>query len=71
MQVLVVDDEGIVLESCRRVLEPEGFEVLLVKSADDALAALDNKGPSLLLIDLKMPIHDGIFLMKELKILNY
>lgn len=67
MKVLVVDDEGIVLESCQRVLESEGFEVLLVKSADEALAAIEKEGPSLLLIDLKMPIHDGIYLMKELK----
>jgi DNA-binding NtrC family response regulator len=67
MKILVVDDEGIVLESCNRVLESEGFEVISVKSADEALAAIDHDQPSLLLIDVKMPVHDGIYLMKELK----
>lgn len=67
MQILVVDDEGIVLESCKRVLESEGFEVISAESADEALAAIDQYLPSLLLIDVKMPVHDGIYLMKELK----
>lgn len=67
MRILVVDDEGIVLASCKRVLEPEGFEVIPAKSADEALAAIANVRPSLFLIDVKMPVHDGIYLMKELK----
>ena len=67
MQILVVDDEGIVLESCKRVLEAEGFEVILSKSAYEALAAIDYDPPSLFLIDVKMPVHDGMYLIKELK----
>ena len=67
MQIIVVDDEGIVLESCRRVLEPEGFQVLLVKSADEALSAIGEASPALLLVDIKMPVHDGLYLMAELK----
>jgi DNA-binding NtrC family response regulator len=67
MKLLVVDDEGIVLESCKRVLESEGHSVTAAKSADEALAVIDNEDFSLLLMDLKMPHHDGIYLMKELK----
>ena len=67
MKVLVVDDEGIVLESCRRTLEPEGYEVLLVKSADEALQAIEAERSSLLLLDLKMPVHDGVYLMEKLQ----
>jgi DNA-binding NtrC family response regulator len=67
MKIMVVDDEGIVLESCRRVLEPEGYELLLAKSAEEALDALTDDTFSLILLDLKMPVHDGIYLMKTLK----
>lgn len=67
MKILAVDDEGIVLESCRKVLEAEGFNVVSVKSAEAALSAIETEHPELLLIDLKMPVHDGIYLMKELK----
>jgi DNA-binding NtrC family response regulator len=67
MKLLVVDDEGIVLESCRKVLEAEGYSVTLAKSADEALAVIEKEDFSLLLMDLKMPLHDGIYLIKELK----
>jgi DNA-binding NtrC family response regulator len=67
MKLLVVDDEGIVLESCRRVLETEGYGVSLVKSADEALKVIEKEDFSMLLLDLKMPVHDGIYLMRELK----
>jgi DNA-binding NtrC family response regulator len=67
MKILVVDDDGIVLESCQAVLEAEGFEVYLVPSADKALGAMRNDVFSLLLIDVKMPGHDGMYLMQEIK----
>jgi len=67
MKILVVDDEEIVLESCQAVLEEAGFEVVLVPSADKALKALKHEGFSLLLIDVKMPEHDGMYLMQEVK----
>ena len=67
MKILVVDDEKIVLESCQAVLEEEGFEAVLVPSADEALKAMKNDDFSLLVIDVKMPEHDGMYLMQELK----
>ena len=67
MKILVVDDEEIVLESCQAVLEEAGFEVVLVPSADKALKAMKHEDFTLLLIDVKMPEHDGMYLMQELK----
>ena len=67
MKILVVDDDTIVLDSCRRVLEAEGFDVHLVSSANKALEAVESGGFGLLLIDVKMPEHDGIWLIQEIK----
>jgi DNA-binding NtrC family response regulator len=67
MKILVVDDEQVVLNSCKRVLEAEGFEVCLVPSAEKALEALEREGFGLLLIDIKMPEHDGLYLIQEVK----
>jgi len=67
MKILVVDDEGIVLDSCERVLNAEGYEVQVVTSAEEALATAEEFAPSLLIIDVKMPVHDGIYIMRELK----
>ena len=67
MKILVVDDENIVLESCQAILEVEGFEVMLVPSADKAIEEMKNDNFTLLLIDVKMPKHDGMYLMEKIK----
>jgi len=67
MKILVVDDESIVLDSCKRVLEADGFDAYLVPSADKALKAMEYGDFALLLIDVKMPGHDGIYLMRKVK----
>jgi len=65
MKILVVDDEDIVLSSCRLVLEAENFEVLLARSVEQALNIIIKDIPVLLLIDVKMPVHNGMYLMKK------
>jgi len=67
MKILVVDDDAIVIKSCRRILEAEGFEVMTVPGADEALEKIKSSEFDLLLMDVKMPKHDGIFLMREIK----
>jgi DNA-binding NtrC family response regulator len=67
MKVLVVDDELIVLKSCRMVLEAEGFEVMMAGSAQEALAAIEAHAPGLLLVDVKMPVLDGMYLMRQVR----
>lgn len=67
MKVLVVDDEPIVLKSCRMVLEAEGFEVMMAGSAQEALAAIEVHAPGLLLVDVKMPVLDGMYLMRQVR----
>jgi CheY-like chemotaxis protein len=67
MRVLVVDDEPIVLKSCRLVLEAEGWEVVSAASVEEALSRLESITPDLLLIDVKMPVHDGMYLMRQVK----
>ena len=67
MKILVVDDEAVVLESCKKILTSEGFEVALMSNVDDALAALDKERFSLLLVDIKMPKRDGLSLMDMLR----
>lgn len=67
VKVLVVDDEAIVLESCRKVLEDAGYEAHLVSNVEKALDAMRDEDFELLLIDVKMPGHDGLFLIKEIQ----
>ena len=69
MKILVVDDEGIVLNSCRRILAAEGFEVTVASSVDEALTLLATATEPLplLLVDVKMPVHDGMCLIQQIR----
>jgi len=64
LRVLAVDDHPINLEVLEGLLEPEGFQITAVESAEAALAQLDqaaNQGVlfSLALLDFQMPGVDG------------
>jgi DNA-binding NarL/FixJ family response regulator len=69
IRVLLVDDHGIVLEGLRRILEPEtDIEVVgLAKNGAEAIAIATNTMPDVIVMDLKMPVMDGITATKELK----
>jgi DNA-binding NtrC family response regulator len=67
MRVLVVDDDPIVLESCRRIFESENIEAVLSTSAKEALERLSEKTFDLMLVDVIMPEYDGIYLMGSVR----
>ncbi len=59
--VLVIDDDAIVRDFCRAVLERFGYEVLTAAGGAEGLACLARPGQSvdLVLLDLTMPQLDG------------
>jgi DNA-binding response OmpR family regulator len=67
VKTLIVDDDPIVLHSCKRVFEAEGFEVCLVPSADKALEVMKDNIFDIVLIDVKMPERDGMYLIRVVK----
>ena len=59
VRVLVVDDEKVVREGCRRVLTGNDYEVLTAESGHSALEQLSKDSIDLILLDLKMPGISG------------
>ncbi len=59
-RMLVVDDEEVVLESCRRIFSEEGFEVSTTTSPRDALERVAAARFDVILCDWKMPDMDGM-----------
>jgi excisionase family DNA binding protein len=57
--VLIVDDDARLRELVRLSLELEGYAVREAASADDALAAIEDQAPDLVLLDVVMPGVDG------------
>ncbi len=58
-QVLVVDDEKVVREGCRRVLTGKGYEIATAENGQEALEILAAREMDILLLDLKMPVMGG------------
>lgn len=67
MHILVVDDDQVVLKSCRRILETSDVETTLVDTVRKALTALERQTFDLILVDIKMPEEDGLSLIRRVK----
>lgn len=66
-KILVVDDDTIILESCKRILEAEHYTVLLASNVNEAIVLLEKYYFDLMIMDVKMPEKDGIFLLKKIR----
>ena len=65
--ILVVDDEASVVEVVSLYLKREGFSVRSARDGRQALAAIRDRLPDLLILDLMLPKIDGIEIMHRLK----
>ncbi|HEV2012110.1 MAG TPA: response regulator [Candidatus Limnocylindria bacterium] len=57
--ILVVDDDPEILAMLRDFLEGEGLSVRTASNGAEALDALDELVPSIILLDMRMPVLDG------------
>jgi two-component system, chemotaxis family, chemotaxis protein CheY len=58
-RILIVDDDESIRQIVRLCLSDEGYEVLEAPNGQVALEAIDAFQPSLILLDLRMPVMDG------------
>jgi len=65
--VLVVDDERDILELVKYNLDKEGYQVTVVATGEDALAATRTKMPDIVILDLMLPGVDGLEVCRRLK----
>jgi CheY-like chemotaxis protein len=59
VDVLVVDDDRDIRETLQELLEGEGYEVATAHNGDTGLARARELRPSMILLDLFMPVVDG------------
>jgi len=70
--LLLIDDEGVIREASRAVLEGHGYRVVCAGGGPEALAIYAARWQeiSLVLTDLMMPVMDGRSTMQALKTIN-
>jgi DNA-binding response OmpR family regulator len=65
--VLVVDDEASIRQALERMLRYEGFAVRLACGGREALAAVEERTPAAVVLDIAMPDLDGVCVIKSLR----
>lgn len=68
--VLVVDDEAVIREGLRRILEDKGYAVQHASRGNLALEELQQNDFDLVLTDLKMPGMGGMEVLKTIRVLQ-
>lgn len=69
-KILIVDDDSEIRKITGIYLENEGYEVLKAENGEQALKLIDEYNIDLILLDIMMPIMDGIELCMKIREVN-
>ena len=64
--VLVAEDETIIRMDLREMLEEEGYDVVEAADGEQAVRLAREVRPSLAILDIKMPVKDGLVAAQEI-----
>jgi len=65
--ILIADDDPDILSGIKQRLEWSGHQTMTAKDGAEALAAIQQERPSLVLLDLELPIMTGIEVLERLR----
>jgi two-component system sensor histidine kinase/response regulator len=65
--ILVVDDDRVVRDSCRRVLNKDGYRTETAINGEFGLQKIHEIKPDIVLVDLKMPGMSGMELLEKIE----
>lgn len=66
-KILIADDEAGIREILKIYFEKEGFEVLEAENGEQAITKVLADKPDMLLLDIMMPVMDGIEVCKQVR----
>ena len=65
--IIVCDDNSDILEFVCTLLSHEGYNVVAVRGHGEIETVLKSVKPDLLILDIQMPVHSGIWIAEELQ----
>ncbi|MFC1652977.1 sigma-54-dependent transcriptional regulator [Planctomycetota bacterium] len=65
--ILVIDDEEVIRDSCQQALTREGYGVKVAEDGAQGLALIQNHSFDLIILDLKMPGTSGMELLTRIR----
>ena len=66
-KILIVDDDEGVTQTFARMLRLEGYQVRTAVSAEKGLAEAQASHPDAIILDLRMPLMDGLSFLRRLR----
>ena len=70
-RVMVVEDELMLQDVYKLVLETKGFQVVTANNGQEALDKVKIAAPDVILLDMLMPIMDGREFMRQIDMSDY
>jgi CheY-like chemotaxis protein len=65
-RILMVDDDEDYIEVMKKVFKSKPWEIIVASNGDEGIQKAKQEKPTLILLDLMMPIKDGWITAKEL-----
>jgi len=66
-KVLVVDDDPLIIRMYERKLRNDGYDVRIAHSGEEVLTALHRDLPDIILLDIMMPVMNGVETLHVIK----
>ncbi|MBU0570833.1 MAG: response regulator [Candidatus Omnitrophica bacterium] len=67
IKIMIVDDETEICDFVQSFFKERNFDVVTANNGREALVLAEMQNPDIILLDLKMPVMDGMETLKELK----
>lgn len=70
IKIMIADDHNLLREGLKQLLEFDGSMKIIAEASDgiECLEILNNVNPDILLLDINMPLKNGIEVLEELKV---
>lgn len=69
-KVLIAEDSSVIQNLTKKILQFQNFEISAVKNGKDVLKALDKEKFDIILLDINMPLMDGMECAKAIRSLE-
>ena len=70
-KILIAEDDAFLVKMYTRSLREHGWDIVIVENGEEAISAIEEETPALLLLDLLMPNTDGFAVLEHISNQGY